>query len=133
MRRALHDTGRNSRVYFTVQEAGTYLCGDGRFWKTNDLYRYKAERHLGDWFSRPLDAISRRDVETRFNGVTVDHGWSPANRAILLLRSVYRRSCVDHEGLRNPVDLWLAGGGKGRRERVLPLWKERGLHRKVDG
>ena len=30
----------------------------------------------------------------------------------LALRSVYRRPCVDIEGLANPVDLWLAGGGR---------------------
>ena len=31
IRRALHDTGRNSRVYFTVQEAGTYYVATGGF------------------------------------------------------------------------------------------------------
>ena len=49
-----------------------------------------------------------------------------------LLRSIYRRPCVDHDGLRNPVDLWLAGGGrfhrKARRKisapaEVLPCWR----------
>ncbi len=49
------------------------------------------------------------------------------------LRSVYRRPCVDHEGLRNPVELWLAGGGryhpKTRRRisspaEVLPRWRK---------
>ena len=80
--------------------------------RTDELYRYEAKRYLGDWLSRPLDAIARRDVEARFNRITEDHGWSPANRAMSLLRSVYRRPCVDLEGLRNPVDLWLAGGGK---------------------
>ena len=49
-----------------------------------------------------------------------------------LLRSVYRRPCVDYEGLVNPVDLWLAGGGrfhpKPRRKipspaEVLPCWR----------
>ena len=42
-------------------------------------------------------------MEARFNRITEDHGWSPANRAMSLLRSVYRRPCVDLEGLRNPV------------------------------
>ena len=99
--------------------------------RTDELYRYEANRYLGDWLNRPLDAISRRDVETRFNSITADHGWSPANRAISLLRSVYRRSCVDHHGLGNPVDLWLAGGGKFHRKtrrkisppEVLPCWR----------
>ena len=100
--------------------------------RTDELYRYEANRYLGDWLSRPLDAIARRDVEARFNRITADHGWSPANRAISLLRSVYRRPCVDLEGLRNPVDLWLAGGGKFHRKarrkistpgEVLPCWR----------
>ena len=100
--------------------------------RTNELYRYEANRYLGDWLTRPLDGISRRDVETRFNGITADHGWSAANRAMSLLRSVYRRPCVDHDGLRNPGDLWLAGGGKFHRKtrrkistpaEVLPCWR----------
>ena len=28
-----------------------------------------------------------------------------------MLRSIYRRPFVDHEGLNNPVELWLAAGG----------------------
>ena len=99
---------------------------------TNKLYRYQANRHLGDWLSRPLDAITRRDVEARFNRITADHGWSQANQAMSLLRSVYRRPCVDLDGLRNPVDLWLAAGGKFHRKlrrkistpaEVLPCWR----------
>ncbi len=48
------------------------------------------------------------------------------------LRSIYRQPCVDHDGLRNPVDLWLAGGGKFHRKArrkisapadVLPCWR----------
>ena len=100
--------------------------------RTNELYRYEANRYLGDWLTRPLDAISRADVEARFNSITADHGWSAANRAMSLLRSIYRRPCVDHDGLRNPVDLWLAGGGKFHRKarrkisapaEVLPCWR----------
>ena len=99
---------------------------------TNQLYNYEARRYLGDWLSRPLDSITRRDVEARFNQITADHGWSPANRAISLLRSVYRRPCVDVDGLRDPVGLWLAGGGKFHRKarrkisapaEVLPRWR----------
>ena len=100
--------------------------------RTNELYRYEANRYLGDWLPRPLDAISRADVEARFNSITADHGWSAANRAMSLLRSIYRRPCVDHDGLRNPIDLWLAGGGKFHRKarrkisapaEVLPCWR----------
>ena len=97
-----------------------------------ELYRYEANRYLDGWLTRPLDTIGRADVETRFNGITADHGWSAANRAMSLLRSIYRRPCVDHDGLRNPVDLWLAGGGKFHRKarrkisapaEVLPCWR----------
>ena len=84
--------------------------------RTNALYRYEANRYLGDWLTRPLDAISRADVDARFNSITADHGWSAANRAMSLLRSIHRRPCVDHDELRNPVDLWLAGGGKFHRK-----------------
>ena len=49
-----------------------------------------------------------------------------------LLRSVYHRPCVDHEGLANPVDLWLACADRfhpnPRRKipppaEVLPCWR----------
>lgn len=49
-----------------------------------------------------------------------------------MLRSVYRRHCVDHENLRNPVELWLAAGGRFNRiprgrisvpADVLPRWQ----------
>ena len=99
---------------------------------SNRMYRAEFGNYLGDWRMRPLDAIARRDVEDRFNRLTRDHGWSAANRAISLLRSVYRRPCVDLDGLRNPVDLWLAGGGEyhppKRRKistpaEVLPRWR----------
>ena len=100
--------------------------------ETDKTYRSYYRRYLGDWLGRPLDGISRRDVEDRFNLLTETRDWSTANRAISLLRSAYRRPCVDLEGLRNPVDLWLAAGGKfhpmRRRqipppEEVLPRWR----------
>ncbi len=100
--------------------------------RTNRMYRAEFANCLGDWRSRPLDSIQWRDVEERFFRLTRDHGWAGANRAIALLRSVYRRPCVDIEGLHNPVDLWLAGGGEYHRPRrrkisnpaeVLPLWR----------
>ena len=78
---------------------------------TDRLYRQAFARHFAEWHERPLTDISRRDVEARFNRITEDSGWSPANQAISMLSSIYRRPCVDLDGLRNPVDLWLAGGG----------------------
>ncbi len=100
---------------------------------TDKLYRGEFARYFADWHERPLDEISRRDVEALFNRLTQDAGWSPANRAVSLLRSLYRRPCVDFDGLRNPVDLWLAGGGRYHRSRrrkistpaeVLPRWRK---------
>ena len=80
--------------------------------KTDMAYRRAIEHYLADWVSRPLNAIERREVEARFNLLTREHGWAIANQVFSLLRSIYRRACVDHEGLRNPVDLWLAAGGR---------------------
>ena len=99
---------------------------------TDKGYRDFVGRYLGDWLGRPLDAIARRDVEARFNRITTQGGWATANRTISLLRSAYSRPCVDYDGLRNPVDLWLAAGGKFHRKRrrkipspaeVLPRWR----------
>ena len=99
---------------------------------TEALYRSHMRRCFGDWHARPLDAISRGDVEARFHLVTEKHGWAVANQTVSLLRSVYRRPCVDREGLRNPVELWLDAGGRYNRARrrrisapaeVLPRWR----------
>ena len=100
--------------------------------RTEKLYLEQFARYLGDWQLRPLDSITRRDVEDRFGRLTEDHGWACANRGISLLGSIYRRPCVDFEGLRNPVELWRAGGGKYHRPKrrkisapaeVLPRWR----------
>ena len=96
------------------------------------IYRQNLRVNLSDWANRPLDGISRKDVEGRFNYLTEKRGWSSANQTISMLRSIYRRPCVDHDKLRNPVELWLAGGGKFHRKRrrrisapseVLPRWR----------
>ena len=96
------------------------------------LYEQNLRVNLSDWLKRPLDAITRQDVEDRFNLITARHGWSAANQTLSMLRSIYRRPCVDFEGLRNPVDLWLAAGGRFHRKRrrrisspaeVLPRWR----------
>ena len=124
----------NSRALPTVGEAcDDYIeSGRGRAAETQRAYRRYANLYLGDWRSRPLDAITRRDVENRFHLLTERHGAVPANQTLSFLRSVYRRPCVDHDGLRNPVELWLAGGGryhpKTRRRisspaEVLPKWR----------
>ncbi|MDE0006286.1 MAG: integrase arm-type DNA-binding domain-containing protein [Rhodospirillaceae bacterium] len=98
---------------------------------TTKVYRQNLRVNLSDWVNRPLNAITRRDVESRFLRITEKHGWAGANQTMSMLRSVYRRPCVDHDGLKNPVELWLAAGGKFHRHRrrkisspaeVLPRW-----------
>ena len=118
----------------TLQEAfEDYLAANpSRAPVTVYIYRQNLRVNLSDWANRSLNAISRRDVEARFNYLTEKHGWSAANQTISMLRSIYRRPCVDHDKLRNPVELWLAGGGKFHRKRrrrisapseVLPRWR----------
>ena len=77
---------------------------------------------------------------TAFERITDKNGWSAANRAISLLRSLYRKPCADVETPHNPVSLWLAEGGrfhaKPRREisapsEVLPRWRA-GIEAEVD-
>ena len=38
------------------------------------LYRCHMRHCLGDWLARPLDVISRRDVEVRFHLITEKNG-----------------------------------------------------------
>ena len=99
---------------------------------TDKDYHAYVNRYLSDWLGRPLDTITRRDVEDRFIRISTHHGGTTANHTISLLRSIYRRPCVDLDGLRNPVDQWLAGGGRFHRKKrrkipapaeVLPRWR----------
>ena len=114
--------------------------GHGRAASTERGYRRYAALYLGDWLSRPLDSITRRDVEGRFRLLTERHGEMPANQCLSFLRSVYRRPCVDFEGLRNPVEQWLSAGGRYHRKRrkrisspaeALPCWR-RGIEAAVE-
>ena len=122
-----------SRGVPTLREAfEEYLTANpNRKSSTEALYQSQMGYCLGDWLARPLDTITRRDVEARFHLVSQRNGWAVANHIISLLRSVYRRPCVDHQALRNPVELWLAGGGRYHRAvrrristpaEVLPRW-----------
>ena len=109
-----------------------YLAANpNRTLNTVSLYRQNLRVNLSDWVNRPLNAITRREVEARFHRITEKHGWAAANQTLSMLRSIYRRPCVDHDGLRNPVELWLAAGGRFHRNRrrrisapseVLPRW-----------
>ena len=128
------ERARSRRMPALKQAFEQYMAANPkRKASTNASYRDRFERPLADWLGRPLHAITRSDVEDRFNRITGLHGWATANQCISLLRSVYRRPCVDFEGLANPVDLWLAGGGRFHRKprrkippppEVLPRWRK---------
>ena len=122
-----------SRAVPTLREAfEDYLAaGPKRKDSTIAVYRSTVHKDLGDWLNRPLDTIERRDIEQRFQRLTETAGWVQANNATKMLRVLYRRQCIDHEGLHNPVDQWRAGGGRPHRQRrrriaapaeVLPSW-----------
>ena len=124
----------DSRGLPTLREAfEEYLTANPNRKRTTEaLYRSQMRYCLGDWLARPLHTITRRDVEARFHRLSQRNGWSVANHIIALLRSAYRRPCVDHPALRNPVDLWLAGGGRYHRAvrrristpaETLPRWR----------
>ena len=122
-----------SRAMPTLREAfEDYLAvGPARRKSTLDCYRSTVYRDLGACLDRPLDTISRKDVEQCFNRLTREAGWVQANNAVKMLRALYRRQCIDFEGLHNPVDQWRAAGGRPNRVRrrripppaeVLPRW-----------
>ena len=122
-----------SRTVPTLREAfEDYLAaGPRRKDSTLAVYRSTVHKDLGDWLNRSLATIERRDVEQRFQLLTENAGWVQANNAVKMLRVLYRRQCIDHEGLHNPVDQWRAGGGRPHRQRrrriaapaeVLPGW-----------
>ena len=90
---------------------------------------------LNGWLGRRLDELAREDVARRFAEVTERHGRVKANRGLWVLGAAYRRSAVDHPGLRNPVERWKNAGGRAHRlvrRRIehpavlLPAW-ERGF------
>jgi len=127
--------------YPTLEEAfEEYLTANpDRKEQTARFYRALMRNCFADWLARSLDNIARREVEARFHLVSRGRGRTVGNHAMSLLRSVYRRPCVDFEGLRNPVELWLAGGGRYHRvvrrrisapSEVLPRWR-RGIEAEV--
>ena len=75
------------------------------------LYHQNLRVNLSDWLKRQLSGITRQDVEDRFHLITGNHGWSATNQTLSMLCSIYRRPCVDYEGLRYPVELWLVASG----------------------
>ena len=130
-----------ARAMPTLREAFEEFlaAGPGRKAGTVAVYRRNFHRHLGSLLERPLDTITARDVEQCFSRLTAEAGWVPANNAVRMLRSLYRRRCIDVEGLHNPVDQWRAAGGRSHRQRsrripppaeVLPCW-HRGIETAV--
>ena len=81
---------------------------------TDKGYRAFVGRYLDDWLNRPLDTITRREIEARFNRISTHQDWASANRTISILRSVYSRPCVDLDGLTQ------SGLSVARRRRQVP-------------
>ena len=121
------------RTVPTLREAfeDFLAAGPKRKESTVAVYRCTVYRSLGAWIDRTLDTIDRRDVEKCFLRLTNEAGWGQANSAMKMLRMLYRRHCIDIQGLHNPVDQWRAAGGRPHRPRrrtiqppaeVLPRW-----------
>ena len=60
------------------------LSNPNRKPSTNKLYRYEMS-YLKDWHNKPIDAITRTDVQERFNTISTENGPYAANRTIGLL------------------------------------------------
>ena len=130
-----------ARAVPTLREAFEEYLGAGPERKASTIASYRSTvcKDLASWLARPLDTISRKDVEQCFNRLGAEAGWVRANNAVKMLRALYRRQCVDVQGLHNPVDQWRAAGGRLHRERrrripppaeVLPRW-HRGIEAAV--
>ena len=122
-----------SRSVPTLREAfeDFLAAGPERKPRTVEVYRRTVYMDLAPWLDRSLNTISRKDVEQCFNRLTSDIGWVGANSALTMLGALYRRQCVDVQGLHNPVAQWRAAGGRLHRQRrrriqppaeVLPRW-----------
>ena len=122
-----------SRSTPTLREAFEEFLsvGPARKPRTVEVYRRTVYHDLADWVDRSLNNISRKDVEQCFNRLTSEIGWVGANSAVTMMGALYRRQCVDVQGLHNPVAQWRAAGGRLHRQRrrriappaeVLPRW-----------
>ena len=88
-------------------------------------YGRYAALNLGDWLARPLDAITSRDIETRFQLLIERHGAVPANPCPSFLRSVYRKALSGLRGSAQPcgaVACERAGTATARHGGGYRLW-----------
>ena len=121
--------------------AAELLDRQARHWKPRTLESnaYMVRKYILPAFGHmTVDAIAVEHVKDWFASMAATPG--SANRAMSLLRSLYRKPCSDIESLHNPVSLWLDGGGrfhsKPRRQisspsDVLPRWRA-GIEAEVD-
>ena len=124
--RALPTLGEAGEAWLRIKEP--HVAGS-----TLARYRYGVAVALGAWRSRRLDRLTREDVATRFDAMTLAHGKASANLGMNVLGAVYRRAAVDHPGLRDPVARWKNAGGRVHaieRRRIeapselLPAWAQ---------
>ena len=82
-----------TRAMPTLREAFEDHLASGPERKPSTLahYRNAVGRGLASWLDRPLDTISRRDVEQCFARLTRDSGWVQANSALKMLLALVAR------------------------------------------
>ena len=91
----------------------------------------ETERHLGDWFARPLAGLRRHEVATRHEELTEASGPYLANRVMQQLRAVYNTAARRFEELpaTNPVIAVTFNRVRRRRQPIpwaeLPAWRAR--------
>jgi hypothetical protein len=78
------------------------------------------ERHLGDWLDRPLASLSRHEVATRHEDLTLSSGPWLANRVMQQLRAVYNTAARRCETL-SPTNPTLAVTFNRLRRRREPI------------
>ena len=81
----------------TLREAFEEYLGAGPERKASTIasYRSTVYKDLASWLARPLDTISRKDVEQCFNRLSAEAGWVQANNALKMLRSLYLHHVLD--------------------------------------
>lgn len=106
-----------------VQNMAAKKCAAG----TADQLRRELERHVGDWMTRPLAGITRRDCIERHRKITTGSGPYVANRIVRELRAVWNSARRLFEDLPpHPLTGVVLNKETRRREPVpwadLPAW-----------